>query len=415
MSRVARHDWITAAFGPKRPRTAARTPSQRVSPNRRRLRVEALEHRRMLATFTVNTLIDTNAADGLTTLREAITSANANPDTDTINFAASLTASGPAVIQLTNSGHVGEIAINNNVTITGPGAQLLTVKAYDPTTTVGDGSRIFNIDDGSAATDKVVNISGLTLTGGDLSRTAGVGGAIFSKETLTITNSTISGSGAKVGGGVYGAGSTTINSSTIRGNISAYGGGIFQFQKSLIVNNSTISANQTPSSNGGGIEVSGANMTITNSTISGNISGAGGGIASYNTTANVNNSTVAFNYGNVAGGGIYVAGSGSMTLNHTIIALNTKPGGRDDIHGSATLSYSLLGDNTGASITNGIGNQIGTAAAPIDPLLAPLADNGGPTWTHALLPGSPAIDAGNPSFGASLTSDQRARTICAHC
>ncbi|MCA9099889.1 MAG: hypothetical protein KDA63_01985, partial [Planctomycetales bacterium] len=66
-----------------------------------------------------------------------------------------------------------------------------------------------------------------------------------------------------------------------------------------------------------------------------------------------------------------------------------------------------IGDGSGATVTDGGGNLIGTAEAPIDPLLGPLADNGGPTLTHALLPGSPAVDAGNPDFSSPPATDQR--------
>src|SRR5262249_34310098 len=67
----------------------------------------------------------------------------------------------------------------------------------------------------------------------------------------------------------------------------------------------------------------------------------------------------------------------------------------------------LIGDGTGMTgLVNGVnGNQVGTAANPIDPRLGPLADNGGPTLTHALLPGSPAIDAGNNAYATDF--DQR--------
>ena len=94
----------------------------------------------MLATITVNTLIDTSANDGLTTLREAIAAA---VSADTIDFSVTGT------IQLTNVGHVGEIVINKNLTINGPGANVLTIRAFGGTAAAGDGARIFNVDDGA--------------------------------------------------------------------------------------------------------------------------------------------------------------------------------------------------------------------------------------------------------------------------
>ncbi|GAG28491.1 unnamed protein product, partial [marine sediment metagenome] len=101
------------------------------------------------------------------------------------------------------------------------------------------------------------------------------------------------------------------------------------------------------------------------------------------------------------------AGSPSLTtVISSIIAGNTAGGGNPDLQQFATLivDYSLIGDNSGTSLTeaqmaDADGNLIGSAAGVgiIDPLLDPLADNGGPTETHALQLGSPAIDAGDPS------------------
>ena len=101
-----------------------------------------------------------------------------------------------------------------------------------------------------------------------------------------------------------------------------------------------------------------------------------------------------------------------MTIDHTIVAGNLRAAStRDDISGAvvASSAFNLVGVNTGLTgISNGTnGNQIGTAGSPIDPLLGALADNAGPTFTHALLAGSPAIDAGNAAFSPPPTNDQR--------
>ena len=107
----------------------------------------------------------------------------------------------------------------------------------------------------------------------------------------------------------------------------------------------------------------------------------------------------------------------TVTLQGTIVARNNRGTGgtRDDIFGMVTtMADSLIGDITGLTGkpqeggdpgTNG--NLLGTAKAPLNPLLGPLADNGGPTQTHALLPGSPAIDAGNPAG----CTDERPRLL----
>ena len=150
----------------------------------RQLRFEPLEDRRLLANVTVSNtndvvngtttsiaaLIASNGGDGIS-LREAIQAANADASSaDTIDFSVTGT------IQLTNVGHSGEIAVSSNLTINGPGASVLTVRAFNPSGTLGDGDRIFNVND-FFFTTKTVSISGLTLTGGDTSSDeAGKGG-----------------------------------------------------------------------------------------------------------------------------------------------------------------------------------------------------------------------------------------------
>ena len=111
------------------------------------------------------------------------------------------------------------------------------------------------------------------------------------------------------------------------------------------------------------------------------------------------------------GAGIQVA-SGSATLDHTIVALNSNSAStRSDVGGAVTARFSLISDNNGATITDNGGNLFGTATAPIDPRLGPLVNNGGRTLTHALLPLSPAIDAGDPAkvagVGGTPLFDQR--------
>jgi CSLREA domain-containing protein len=323
----------------------------------RRLRVEQLEDRRMLAVFTVNTLDDLVANDGVTSLREAITQANSAAGVDTINFSVNgtidiasqlptitgaVTITGPGANLLTidagngtdgifdtwdgyriftiNDGTATQIAveisgltltgadtasiggaINNSenltgnlslreaiflantfagadtitfagalaggtinissqlptitgaVTITGPGANLLTINAgngTDSTFNTGDGYRIFNLDDGTA-TQIAVQISGLTLTGGD---TSGDGGAIFNnRENLTLTSSTLSGNAARLGGGVHNlVGTATISQSTLSGNAADDGGAVVNDGGTVTITQSTLSVN-TASGRGGGV------------------------------------------------------------------------------------------------------------------------------------------------------------------
>jgi hypothetical protein len=117
------------------------------------------------------------------------------------------------------------------------------------------------------------------------------------------------------------------------------------------------------------------------------------------------------------GGGIVqeegAAGLGEpnvLALRNSIVAQNTAPIGPDvrvtESDGTLVFaSFNLIGDGSGSSLTNTDGNQVGSAGAPIDPKLAPLANYGGPTTTHRLLPGSPAIDAA--SAADCPAADQR--------
>jgi len=237
--------------------------------------------------------------------------------------------------------------------------------------------------------------------------------------SVALTGCTVSGNQSPTdGGGIYNpAGATlTLVNSTVANNTSTAGGGLI------------------PQSSGGGIENAGAAVLV-NSTISGNAAAAGaatgaeisGGGIDNSGTLRLTNCTVANNSANAGssptndatGGGIYIA-AGHVTLNNTIVAGNyTVPavGGSppDDIVGAVgpSSAYNLIGNAsaaTGLSAANH--NQLGTAASPIDPKLRPLANNGGPTQTMALLPGGPAIDAGsNPLAvgvdGKLLLTDQR--------
>jgi CSLREA domain-containing protein len=212
------------------------------------------------------------------------------------------------------------------------------------------------------------------------------GGIFVFQSRLTLTNSTVAGNSAGLGGGIANedGGATTIISSTVAGNSAERGGGIFNHIRvrvpaGVIVTNSTISGNSAQL--GGGVFDEG--------------SGTGFGPASVSLT----NSTIARNSATDRGGGIELSTDASVGLRNSIVAQNTAPVGPDvrnpgDLAETfVSASFSLIGDGTDSGITNTNGNQVGSAGAPIDPELGPLRDNGGPTQTHRLLPGSPAIDA----------------------
>ncbi len=378
-----------------------------------------------------DTIIVTNTNDsGPGSLRGAIAAAS---DGDTIQFDPALKGQ---TITLTS----GELFINNNLTITGPGPSQLTVKRSTAGGTPA--FRIFHI------LQHTVTIEGLSITNGLALALGGnspdAGGGIFCDDeefnnerlAVTVSNCVISGNtaggptGFGGGGGIsFGAingfapSTLTVNNCTISSNsCKGYnGGGIYidvrdtTGMSSVTIANCTISGNSADRL-GGGIHNAGdivaAVLTISNSTLSGNTATFfGGGI--YNdgdfggrAALRINNSTLSGNLAN-SGGAIYNTGShfgGTATLDIGNTILNSGATGGTLFNDGGTVTshgFNLSSDDAGGNL-NGPGDQINT-----DPLLGPLQDNGGPTFTRALLPGSPAIDAGDPNFNPPPFFDQR--------
>ena len=219
------------------------------------------------------------------------------------------------------------------------------------------------------------------------------------------------------GGGIVNGplGTMTISDSTIDDNISllAGGGGIANAGTMTIVR-STISANacRGGGTNGGGISNAGT-MTIVNDTISGNraLYGYGGGIVN-TSLLKMADDTVSDNTAGIHGGGIANSASvgGTISMDNTIVGGNvsTLSGGDDDLlDDSDAPDFShLLGGND--LVESGDVGMLTNTITGVDPMLGPLQDNGGATWTQALLPGSPAIGAGNVAFvPAGTWTDQR--------
>ena len=244
----------------------------------------------------------------------------------------------------------------------------------------------------------VATIVGSTVNG----NVAGHGGGSENSGTLSITGSTVNNNtvGGQVeksewgeGGGIDSSGTLTITNTTLNGNFAFIEGGALNGNG--MVTNSTISGNQ--SHNGGGIY---GNPTVTNSTISTNsaeFSGVGGGIFGGGT---IRHCTIAGNNADGDGGSIVVFGS--LTIGNTILKTGTSGPNIVLLSGTVTSNgYNISNDN-GDGFLTGPGDQINT-----DPMVGPLQDNGGPTFTHALLPGSPAIDSGDPNFTPPPFYDQR--------
>jgi hypothetical protein len=315
------------------------------------------------ASFTLNvscpSTVVTNGDDsGVGSLRQII--ADACPGS-TVTFQAGVTT-----VALTTA----ELFIDKNLTIDG-GANGVTI-----TRSGAAQFRIFNIGGGTVA------FSTLTISNGGHASQAG---GIQNTGDLTLTNCAITGNTAPQAGGVQNDGTLTVNGCTFSGNIG---------------NNSSF--------NGGGLVNYGATANLTNSTFSGNETGRyGGGIYVGQGTVNLTNCTLANNHA-VWGGGLFLESGSNVTLKNTIAVNNTGTagGGSANLSGNALVnsasSYNLIGSNGTGGLTNGTNNnQVGVT----NPLLGSLANNGGTAQTIALLPGSPAINAGT-NAGAPAT-DQR--------
>jgi hypothetical protein len=320
-------------------------------------------------------MVVTNTTDsGAGSLRQAVVGVCSG---GTIAFDASFNA--PKTITLTS----GEITIDRSLTLNGPGANLLTVSG-------NNASRVFFINNAP-----MVNLSGFKVTGGNgvSSNLTGVGGG------LLITNSTVN-----------------LNKMWFTGNSAQLGGGLSATLSTITISNSSFDSNTADQA--GGLDISDSTATIINTTVSGNASPNLGAVTLTGTTGATTmtmiNSTVVSNNGV----GIYIYNAGSaptVQMQNNLVAGNTNNNFllRDN---PVLISQGFNLDSDGSSgLTNGVGgDQVGTAIAPINPMLGALGLNGGTTPTHALLPGSPAIDKGGAvtvPFAENvlppLTTDQR--------
>jgi hypothetical protein len=318
--------------------------------------VGATEFQPLILVTTADDVV--NASDGETSLREAITQANANGNANVIKFAAGL-AGGTLVLT------GGQLSINNDVTIDG---DINGDDKADIAISGNNASRIFNIV--TATTD--VDLLSLTLTNGR----GGEGGAVRANgiSSLDIVDTTIMNSvSTNRGGGLFTNYATlTMTNSLVAGNTAAtYGGGSYLRVTTATLTNSTIHGNAAAIS-GGGISTSYSTLNLNNNTITanradsdGNGSGAGGGIEIFGTTVNAVNSVVGDN----------LLGTGAV---------------ESDVSGTLALATnSVFG--TAATITTNNGSQTGVA----DLGLGALLDNGGTVLTRSPLDGSVLIGFGS--------------------
>jgi hypothetical protein len=265
-----------------------------------------------------------------------------------------------------------------------------------------------------------LDLNGVSVTS---SSAAQDGGGVYNAGDMSVIDSAFGGNSTELGsgGGIYNAGSASVAESFINGNLAHASGGGFYNAGTLTLTKNNVNGNQA-GSHGGGIENTGT-ITVTDSTISNNSAAfSGGGVSNAGSdiggdprgTATLANSTISGN----TGGGIGTGGGLSMlnvtiasntgrglltspfsgeTVRNTIIAANS---GGDCQIGPGLISEGNNLDSDGTCTLNGPGD-----ISSVNPLLEPLADNGGPTQTHALLAGSPAIDTADNA--ACLPTDQR--------
>jgi hypothetical protein len=356
-------------------------------------------------TITVTTTNDS----GPGSLRQAI--ADAAPG-DMINF--DLPA--PSIIGLTTD----ELLINKSLTISGPGPTSLTVEFLNGGSF---GPRVMEI----AAGELDVTITGLAITNGS-AFAEGDGLLNHSTGAVNIQDCVFDSNFGALGGGVANEGNLNLTDCTVSNNIvsggESGGGGVYN-NGTMTIARCTISGNDADGLAGGPPIIAGAGilnygmLTLVNSTVSGNDTskGYGGGIANAKGSITITNCTIADNSAAVgSGGGIFNASgneAGEIHIKNSIIAANSNGSeppfdSETDIDGAVNSDgHNLIGSDFEAIITPTTGDQVGPAESPIDPLLGPLQDNGGPTETQALLHGSPAIDKGAAADG--VTTDQRCR------
>jgi hypothetical protein len=336
--------------------------------------LELLEGRTVPSTVT--TLLDNVPGS----LRDAIAT---TPPGGTVDFQPGLSGS----VILSGS----SLSITKDLTVAGPGASVITIDANGTGGINTDASQV-SITGLTLTHGRIDNSGSLTLSGCTISdnHVDDQGGGVRNEvgATMTLSDCTVSGNvvtyvqGLGHGGGISNWGTMTVTASTISGNTAIWGGGIFNVG-TMTVTDSTIRGNSASWGVGGGI----------NNDVNGYINNAGGILT-------VTDSTISGNSAGSNGGGLW---NGGRVLN-TIVAGNSSPNGPDVSGALTSLGYNLIGDGSGVSNLTAT-DLVGTDAQPLDPKLGPLQDNGGPTQTMALLPGSPAIGAGDPTNAPAY--DQR--------
>jgi CSLREA domain-containing protein len=366
-------------------------------------------------TFTVTKTADTadGACDADCSLREAVIAANAHPGADTI-----VVPAGIYTLTLTGAGEdaaaTGDLDITDDCTITGAGA--------DRTVIDGAGAdRIFEVQYGTVS----ATIAGLTLRNGG---SVDSGGAILVRgsSNLAVEDCAFIHNWANIeGGAIEGWGSVAVSSCSFSGNATGSYGGAVSVTTSGTIESSTFAANRATYGGGALIQSNGSSLQVDASTLVGNEASYGGGIHNDRGTTTFTNVTFAANFADSSAGGAASTSGGSTTFNNCTLADNARVGDGaaiDGLNGAAISLENTIVSGGGAStncngpitsvghnIDSGDGCGFTSAGDLVDtaPGLAPLAPNGGFTWTEALRSGSPAIDTGSAAFPPT---DQRGVT-----
>ena len=396
MSRRTRSEWFSGGslWGSRR---STRKGSMRS--NTRRLRVEPLEDRRMLAAVTVNTnhnsvngnttsiaaLIATPGADGIS-FPEALMAANNTAGEDTITLASSLANHDINHLFALNTINVVQLAITDDVIIQGPkeGPAILQGPAMGLQQFMGEG-RILDI-----AANVNVSIEGLWFQRGDVVDTPDnsntFGGAIRNAGNLTLRDCTFynnyAGASDVVGGGGGGAavsntGTLTVDGCSFAANMAVYGsGGAIYNAGTATVTNSTFYSNWTGYSGGAIFNASGGTLTVTNCTMLNN--GSNG------------DPVLVWPIGSGS-----ITNAGTMALNNTVVVRTTHG---NDIENSGTISgsHNFIGDGSGGLANTLTGNpSVEAVVHEVGYFFLPESQDGARPFAFSPLPGSPLIGAGN--------------------
>jgi uncharacterized repeat protein (TIGR01451 family) len=364
-------------------------------------------------TCNVNPVVTNNSDNAVDSLRYAVATACSAPGQNTVTFqpgrGAEEGTERPEATDVTSPIVLtsGEIFIDSDIIIDGPGASVLTISG-------NNNSRIFRVGPTVNA-----SIDDLTLTNGNGAGGlgSGNGGALYVNGTLSLTRMVVTGNSANNAGAmdVTGGATVTLTDSTISNNTApAYGGIVLQAFSNTTIRRSTISGNTATGAaalNSGALSAGNSTVVIENSTISGNscaacAPGSAGGMVFGTTGLTITNSTITNNTPPTGGGGAggVVVALGTIGSRSTIIAGNVNNAVHPDVLGTfASSGYNLIGNVGAATGFTQPTDQVGGGLNPIiNPHLAPLADNGGPTRTHALCFGVNVPQAGCAGLSTAL-------------